>query len=48
MNYTKPQVNILGQAKLVIEMIGASKPVGSPYDGTKLNHTFPPAYDLDE
>jgi hypothetical protein len=47
MEYTKPEVNMLGEARSVIEVIGASKPTSSPTDGT-LSKTFPPAYDLDE
>ncbi len=46
MNYTKPEVNVLGQAVNVIESLTA-KVIKTPSDsvpGKNLN----PAYDLDE
>jgi len=45
MNYTKPEVNTLGQAAAVIEHLGY-KPVPGTADGIK--QVFNPAYDLDE
>ncbi len=48
MNYTKPEVSILGDATKVIELLGSGKN-STPSDGqigsTKVNN---PAYDLDE
>lgn len=45
MNYTKPEVAVLGQAVRVIENVIPHKPVGPIVDGPfGLN----PAYDLDE
>jgi hypothetical protein len=46
MNYTKPEVNDLGEAKMVIEQMG-HKPRASVSDGTQA-FKLPPAYDLDE
>jgi hypothetical protein len=46
MNYTKPEVNTLGEAKVVIEQIG-SKPSSPLVEGTPLRGPKP-AYDLDE
>jgi hypothetical protein len=49
MNYTKPEVNTLGQAKTVIAQGGTVKPTGSPWDGgSAMTKTVIPAYDLDE
>lgn len=45
MNYTKPEVSILGESKAVIEQINPLKPVGHP---DNLNTQVAPAYDLDE
>ena len=43
MNYTKPEVAVLGEAVRVIEMVGKTAlPLG---DGSFIDH---PAYDLDE
>jgi hypothetical protein len=47
MNYSKPEVNTLGQAEMVIEQINHLKPPTSPFDGTQRNKLVP-AYDLDE
>jgi|HubBroStandDraft_6_1064221.scaffolds.fasta_scaffold212285_2 hypothetical protein len=47
MNYTKPEVNPLGQVKTAIESLGAPKPIVNSTDG-QVGYTFPPAYDLDE
>jgi hypothetical protein len=44
MNYSKPEVNTIGQAVIMIERTGA-KPGPSNLDGSK---TIVPAYDLDE
>lgn len=44
MNYSKPEVNTLGQAKSVIEHIVPKQPTGK-FDGLGYNQ---PAYDLDE
>lgn len=46
MNYTKPEVAILGTAVRVIENIPTSKPPSSVPDGALPKHV--PAYDLDE
>jgi hypothetical protein len=48
MNYTKPKVNVLGNAVNVIELL--AKPFGQNADGTvhPIVYDFPPAYDLDE
>jgi hypothetical protein len=45
MNYTKPEVNTLGEATTVIELINNSKPAQQPFEPGKTVH---PAYDLDE
>jgi hypothetical protein len=45
MNYTKPEVSILGEAKSVVESLGY-KPASPVFDGTKA--ILDPAYDLDE
>jgi hypothetical protein len=47
MNYTKPQVAVLGAASRVIENVPHSKSVISPLDGGA-GYTPSPAYDLDE
>jgi hypothetical protein len=47
MNYTKPEVRILGDAKSVIEIGGGAKPASPPVDGTPAKGPQP-AYDLDE
>ena len=50
MNYTKPEVAVLGQAVRVIEMTRL-KINGTQYDGVTKgvpNPLFNPAYDLDE
>jgi hypothetical protein len=47
MNYSKPEVNTLGQAKSVIENAQGIKPLSTVTDGVKPNR-LPPAYDLDE
>jgi hypothetical protein len=47
MNYSKPEVKTLGQAKAVIERTGQKAPPINVFDPpTKL--TLNPAYDLDE
>ena len=43
MNYTKPEVAVLGEAVSVIEHVGK---IGMVADGNPLKST--PAYDLDE
>lgn len=45
MNYTKPEVSTLGDARTVIEKILNSKPAQQPFEPGKSVH---PAYDLDE
>jgi hypothetical protein len=47
MNYTKPEVAVLGQAVLVIEGQPLNKIQGSVFDGTN-RPLHVPAYDLDE
>jgi len=48
MNYSKPEVNILGQAKSVIEGIPVTK-LSTNHDGAPPPANRPnPAYDLDE
>jgi hypothetical protein len=47
MNYTKPEVNTLGQAKSVIENLH-KKPTTAQIEGSPLRNVFDPAYDLDE
>jgi hypothetical protein len=46
MTYSKPEVDVLGDAKVVIESM-QPKP-GSSTDNQGSNHTSTPAYDLDE
>jgi hypothetical protein len=46
MNYSKPEVNTLGEAKSVIERTGKAAPVA--IDPPLNNKTPNPAYDLDE
>jgi len=46
MNYTKPQVNTLGDATVVIESINPSKPKLTVFEATQQRQL--PAYDLDE
>ena len=46
MNYTKPEVNTLGDASTVIEAYNPFKPVGTPTE--RLSKLIQPAYDLDE
>ncbi len=46
MNYTKPEVAVLGEAVRVIETRIPHKPTGSVLDNGVKN--FNPAYDLDE
>jgi hypothetical protein len=46
MNYTKPEVETLGEAKAIIETMGG-KPLLPPVDGTPAKGPQP-AYDLDE
>ena len=48
MNYTKPEVNTLGDATNVIELINPAKPFQPGTDGTPLKPRVSPAYDLDE
>jgi len=45
MNYSKPEVNTLGEALIVIEFVG--KPRTATTDGG-IKHVQEPAYDLDE
>jgi len=47
MNYTKPQVTSLGDAKAIIALTGF-KPLVFVEDGAILLRIFLPAYDLDE
>jgi hypothetical protein len=46
MNYTKPEVAVLGEAVCVIES-RTQKILGTPTDGVP-SKKFNPAYDLDE
>lgn len=46
MTYTRPEVDVLGEARSVIESM-QPKP-GSTTDNQGSNHTSAPAYDLDE
>jgi hypothetical protein len=48
MNYTKPEVNTLGDAKTTIEFNGQIKPTPKTTDPNVLHPTASPAYDLDE
>jgi hypothetical protein len=45
MNYTKPEVTVLGDAKSLIETSNPSAKPSAPGDGTQ---TAGPGYDLDE
>ena len=45
MNYTKPEVSTLGDARTVIESNGTTKPSQQPHE---LGKMVAPAYDLDE
>ena len=47
MNYSKPEVKTLGEAKSVIETLGY-KPTTAKIEGSPLRNVFNPAYDLDE
>jgi hypothetical protein len=48
MNYTKPEVSVLGSASKLIEIVNNVKQSSFPDgSGSDPNHT-PPAYDLDE
>ncbi|MGB8064994.1 MAG: hypothetical protein WCF26_24115 [Candidatus Sulfotelmatobacter sp.] len=47
MNYTKPEVAVLGEAVSVIEMIGTGKPSTKVFDGVGQSYAAT-AYDLDE
>ena len=47
MDYVRPQVLVLGDAKLVIEYLGI-KPPSSTTDPHQHRSLFNPAYDLDE
>jgi hypothetical protein len=47
MKYSKPEVNILGEAKSVIEQLG-TKPPTAHIEGVPKRNLFNPAYDLDE
>ena len=47
MNYIKPEASTLGDATIVIEFNGVSKPPAPPHD-IPTNPTLAPAYDLDE
>ncbi len=49
MNYSKPEVKTLGQAKGVIESIPPTTKVSTLFDGAAPPQNRPnPAYDLDE
>jgi hypothetical protein len=48
MYYTKPEVNTLGDATSVIELINPAKPYIYFLDGTWKHPRCTPAYDLDE
>ncbi len=47
MKYSKPEVNTLGEAKSVIELVDPAKPFTNTVDGIHLTQEDP-AYDLDE
>jgi hypothetical protein len=47
MNYTKPEVEVLGEAASVIESIPRQKPSTSVFDGVN-KPKLTAAYDLDE
>jgi hypothetical protein len=47
MNYTKPEVAVLGQAVRVIEGYSSKQTFG-PIDNVLKQTKLPPAYDLDE
>jgi hypothetical protein len=44
MNYSKPELFVIGHAKVVIEQVGKA----SPGTDSALPHNTNPAYDLDE
>jgi hypothetical protein len=48
MNYTKPEVSTLGDAKTAIEYIGTMKPTPKVNDPDLVHPTATAAYDLDE
>jgi hypothetical protein len=48
MNYTKPEVAVLGQAVSVIELRTPQKGSTAQLDGITHVKNFSPAYDLDE
>jgi len=48
MNYSKPEINILGDAKMVIEQFPHSKNSLPEIDGVPPTYVKNPAYDLDE
>jgi hypothetical protein len=48
MNYTKPEVAVLGQAVRVIELRHPQKGATAQLDGIGPVKNFSPAYDLDE
>jgi hypothetical protein len=48
MNYTKPEVTVLGEAVSVIEHTTIKSPLGSVTDPQVGANKFLPAYDLDE
>ncbi len=49
MNYTKPEVAVLGRAARVIESTNSkSKTAGYDSSTQQLGYVFIPAYDLDE
>lgn len=48
MNYTKPEVSILGDAAAVIQLTGQNKKTSSVSDGQPGFIHSTPAYDLDE
>jgi hypothetical protein len=48
MNYTKPQVSTIGEAKMVIAHSLALKPLKGPIEPFNLLLYMIPAYDLDE
>ena len=47
MNYRKPEVNMLGDAAIVIESINPLKPPKMPFE-SQTSRVQLPAYDLDE
>jgi hypothetical protein len=48
MNYTKPEVNSLGDAAIAIETINPLKPQRTPFEALSNPKVQLPAYDLDE